>query len=141
MRLYRTSVKEDINICNVFQHLAENYVNQVKSVMYPPLHHFRLLPPPPQYSSGGAGSIGGSSGGSSSPESLSSGGGAAPMSLIQIGGSDAFNTNHVSLNGVDTYHERSILNKSMFLSFTFARKAPTGRTPRKTTLAIRCSRA
>ena len=31
MRLYRTSVKEDINICNVFQHLAENYVNQVKS--------------------------------------------------------------------------------------------------------------
>lgn len=31
MRLYRTSVKEDINICNVFQHLAENYVNQVRS--------------------------------------------------------------------------------------------------------------
>ena len=29
MRLYRTSVKEDINICNVFQHLAENYVNKV----------------------------------------------------------------------------------------------------------------
>ena len=31
MRLYQTSVKEDINICNVFLHLAENYVNQVKS--------------------------------------------------------------------------------------------------------------
>ena len=31
MRLYRTSVKEDTNICNVFQHLAENYVNQVQT--------------------------------------------------------------------------------------------------------------
>jgi hypothetical protein len=29
MRVYRTSVKEDINVGNVFQHLAENYVNQV----------------------------------------------------------------------------------------------------------------
>ena len=31
MRLYRTSVKEDLNVDDVFQHLAENYVNQVKS--------------------------------------------------------------------------------------------------------------
>ena len=29
MRVYWTSVKEDINVGNVFQHLAENYVNQV----------------------------------------------------------------------------------------------------------------
>ena len=28
MRVYRTSVKEDINVGNVFQHLAENYVHQ-----------------------------------------------------------------------------------------------------------------
>ena len=34
MRVYRTSVKEDINVGNVFQHLAENYVNQVKSKNY-----------------------------------------------------------------------------------------------------------
>lgn len=31
MLLYRTSVKEDLNVGTVFQHLAENYVNQVKS--------------------------------------------------------------------------------------------------------------
>ena len=31
MRLYRTSVKEDLNVDDVFQHLAENYVNKVKS--------------------------------------------------------------------------------------------------------------
>jgi len=31
MRLYRTSVKEDLNVGSVFQHLAENYVNKVKS--------------------------------------------------------------------------------------------------------------
>ena len=31
MRLYRTSVKEDLNVDDVFQHLAENYVNNVKS--------------------------------------------------------------------------------------------------------------
>lgn len=31
MRLYRTSVKEDLNVSGVFQHLAENYVNKVKS--------------------------------------------------------------------------------------------------------------
>ena len=29
MRLYRTSVKEDLNVGSVFQHLAENYVNKV----------------------------------------------------------------------------------------------------------------
>lgn len=31
MRLYRTSVKDDLNVGSVFQHLAENYVNKVKS--------------------------------------------------------------------------------------------------------------
>lgn len=31
MSLYRTSVKEDMNVSGVFQHLAENYVNKVKS--------------------------------------------------------------------------------------------------------------
>ncbi len=31
MRLYRTSVKEDLNVGSVFQHLAENYVNKVTS--------------------------------------------------------------------------------------------------------------
>ena len=31
MRLYRTSVKDDLNVDDVFQHLAENYVNKVKS--------------------------------------------------------------------------------------------------------------
>ncbi len=29
MRLYRTSVKEDLNVGSVFQHLAENYVESV----------------------------------------------------------------------------------------------------------------
>ena len=33
MKLYRTSVKEDLNVGVVFQHLAENYVNQVRGVM------------------------------------------------------------------------------------------------------------
>jgi len=31
MRLYKTSVKEDLNVASVFQHLAENYVSKVKS--------------------------------------------------------------------------------------------------------------
>ena len=31
MSLYRTSVKEDMNVSGVFQHLAENYVNKIKS--------------------------------------------------------------------------------------------------------------
>ena len=31
MRLYRTSVKEDLNVGGVFQHLAENYVAKVKA--------------------------------------------------------------------------------------------------------------
>ena len=31
MKLYRTSVKEDLNVAVVFQHLAENYVNKVHS--------------------------------------------------------------------------------------------------------------
>ena len=32
MKLYRTSVKEDLNVAVVFQHLAENYVNKVKTM-------------------------------------------------------------------------------------------------------------
>ena len=32
MRLYRTSVKDDLNVSVVFQHLAENYVNKVSAV-------------------------------------------------------------------------------------------------------------
>jgi len=53
MRVYRTSVKEDINVGNVFQHLAENYVHQwrleqdlmrfdiggPRSLMWPPQRH------------------------------------------------------------------------------------------------------
>ena len=35
MSLYRTSVKEDLNVSGVFQHLAENYVNKVKSYSEP----------------------------------------------------------------------------------------------------------
>ena len=31
MKLYRTSVKEDLNVDLVFQHLAENYVKKVRS--------------------------------------------------------------------------------------------------------------
>ena len=30
MKLYRTSVKEDLNVAVVFQHLAENYVDKVR---------------------------------------------------------------------------------------------------------------
>ena len=33
MKLYRTSVKEDLNVGVVFQHLAENYVNQVPIII------------------------------------------------------------------------------------------------------------
>ena len=32
MKLYRTSVKEDLNVAVVFQHLAENYVNKVSNL-------------------------------------------------------------------------------------------------------------
>jgi len=35
MRLYRTSVKDDLNVSVVFQHLAENYVNKVISCNSP----------------------------------------------------------------------------------------------------------
>merc|ERR1712156_336934 len=71
MRLYRVSVKEDINVGGLFQHLAENYVNKLRSS------------PPPTSSS------------SSSYDSVDSGyhhhnhhqNGHSPMSLqIQIGG-------------------------------------------------------
>ena len=32
MKLYRTSVKDDLNVGVVFQHLAENYVNKVSNL-------------------------------------------------------------------------------------------------------------
>ena len=38
MKLYRTSVKEDLNVAVVFQHLAENYVNKVKWNMINAMH-------------------------------------------------------------------------------------------------------
>ena len=41
MRLYRTSVKDDLNVSVVFQHLAENYVNKV-SVMPPSQLRFQF---------------------------------------------------------------------------------------------------
>ena len=68
MRLYRVSVKEDINVGGLFQHLAENYVNKLRS-----------SPPPTSSSS------------SSCYDSVDSSGhhasGSGPMSLqIQIGG-------------------------------------------------------
>ena len=49
MRLYRTSVKDDMNVGSVFQHLAENYVNRVKSydaldTTYPSLQIGRQSP-------------------------------------------------------------------------------------------------
>ena len=34
MKLYKTSVKEDLNVDLVFQHLAENYVKKVKKSLY-----------------------------------------------------------------------------------------------------------
>ena len=62
MRLYRTSVKENINVGGLFQHLAENYVNKLRS-----------SPPPTSSSSY-----------SSVDSGIHTGG---PMSLqIQIGG-------------------------------------------------------
>ena len=30
MRLYKTSVKEDLNVDIIFQHLAENYIEKVR---------------------------------------------------------------------------------------------------------------
>ena len=45
MRVYRTSVKEDINVGNVFQHLAENYVHQwrLEQARYPATYQLRSL--------------------------------------------------------------------------------------------------
>lgn len=48
MRLYRTSVKEDLNVSGVFQHLAENYVNKVKSFN----DHSDINNPPPLFQIG-----------------------------------------------------------------------------------------
>eukprot|EP00093_Oithona_nana_P008251 08251.XXX_226882_232903_1 [CDS] Oithona nana genome sequencing. len=60
MRLYRTSVKEDINVGGLFQHLAENYVNKLRSSPPPTLQiqiggHIRT-PPPLRTSIGSTGS-------------------------------------------------------------------------------------
>ena len=38
MRLYRTSVKDDLNVSVVFQHLAENYVNKVSVIILIIMH-------------------------------------------------------------------------------------------------------
>jgi len=66
MRLYRVSVKEDINVGGLFQHLAENYVNKLRS-----------SPPPTSCSSSSYDSV----------DSVGGGQGYGPMSLqIQIGG-------------------------------------------------------
>ena len=48
MRLYRTSVKEDLNVSGVFQHLADNYVNKVKSFN----DHNEVTNPPPLFQIG-----------------------------------------------------------------------------------------
>jgi len=48
MRLYRTSVKEDLNVSGVFQHLAENYVNKIKSYNDPT----EISNPPPLFQIG-----------------------------------------------------------------------------------------
>jgi len=67
MRLYRVSVKEDINVGGLFQHLAENYVNKLRS-----------SPPPTSSSSSSYDSV---------DSGHASGIGGGPMSLqIQIGG-------------------------------------------------------
>jgi len=79
MRLYRTSVKEDINVGGLFQHLAENYVNKLRS-----------SPPPTSSSSSYSDSVDSGLGSNSTHSSNSSNSHAqasGPMSLqIQIGG-------------------------------------------------------
>ena len=45
---YRTSVKEDLNVSGVFQHLAENYVNKIKSYNDPT----EISNPPPLFQIG-----------------------------------------------------------------------------------------
>jgi len=79
MRLYRTSVKEDINVGGLFQHLAENYVNKLRS-----------SPPPTSSSSSYTDSVDSGLGSNSTHSSNSSNSHQAqsgPMSLqIQIGG-------------------------------------------------------
>jgi hypothetical protein len=72
MRLYSTSVKEDINVGGLFQHLAENYVNKLRS-----------SPPPTSSSSSSYDSVDSSGPIHRSISSSNNG----PMSLqIQIGG-------------------------------------------------------
>jgi len=76
MRLYRTSVKEDINVGGLFQHLAENYVNKLRS-----------SPPPTSSSSSYTDSVDSGLGSNSTHSSTSSNSHGGPMSLqIQIGG-------------------------------------------------------
>ena len=43
MKLYRTSVKEDLNVAVVFQHLAENYVNKVSRIFLMIMPILRLI--------------------------------------------------------------------------------------------------
>ena len=76
MRLYRVSVKEDINVGGLFQHLAENYVNKLRS-----------SPPPHSMSTSSDASEGSDCVDGIHPHSHGIGG-SGPMSLqIQIGGS------------------------------------------------------
>ena len=92
MRLYRTSVKEDINICNVFQHLAENYVNKVKGSLMTQRHHQHYHhhhhPQPHQrlspFDLSTSDSLSSSSASSSSSSTTSSSS-SPPLSFMQIG--------------------------------------------------------
>merc|ERR1739838_530065 len=76
MRLYRVSVKEDINVGGLFQHLAENYVNKLRS-----------SPPPTSCSSSSYDSVDSGLGSNSTSSTSSNNSHGGPMSLqIQIGG-------------------------------------------------------
>ena len=93
MRLYRTSVKEDLNVDDVFQHLAENYVNKVKSfndleanIGYPGNSH------EPAFHQGGMSHLGNSMG-------LNIyGANSSARQLIQIGASSSSTTRPYSHN-------------------------------------------
>ena len=120
MRLYRTSVKEDINICNVFQHLAENYVNQVKSSVMQQQQQHRGY--------GRADVVDSSSASSSSGCSSSS---SPPLSLLQIGGSHNHLSYHNHRSSIgqptsDTYHgfttPQEYLDNPMFASLNSRKK-------------------
>ena len=116
MRLYRTSVKEDINVGGLFQHLAENYVNKLRS-----------SPPPTSTSSSSYDSVDSGLGGSSS----------GPMSLqIQIGGqmrtpptlrtsigsTGSGSSGHSSISHFSSISPQDYLNNPMFDSLNEQRR-------------------